>query len=150
MPIFDTERFGRISFEAESEIEFPAGLPGFERLRRFVALTLPETEPLIYLQSVEEQTCLLTAPAGAVDPEYRLSAAAEDFERIGLRPRRGPAASDGVLCLFVLSLREQGATANLLAPILINPRNRRGVQAISQEEYSHQHALAPLEAAVCS
>jgi flagellar assembly factor FliW len=51
----------------------------------------------------------------------------------------------------VLSIRETGPTANLLAPIVVNLRNRRAVQAVAAEsDYSHQHALMPEEASVCS
>jgi flagellar assembly factor FliW len=53
-----------------------------------------------------------------------------------------------VLCLAVLSIRETGPTANLLAPVVINPKACRAVQAVAEGGgYSHQHALEPLEAA---
>ena len=56
-----------------------------------------------------------------------------------------------MLCLTVLSVRETGPTANLLAPIVVNLRNRKAVQAVAAEsDYSHQHALMPEEASVCS
>ena len=51
----------------------------------------------------------------------------------------------------VLSLRESGPSANLLAPVVVNLRNGRAVQAISERgDYSHRYALEPEEAAVCS
>jgi flagellar assembly factor FliW len=53
--------------------------------------------------------------------------------------------------LSVLSIRESGPTANLLAPIVINLKTRRAVQAIASEgDYSHQFELMPQESAVCS
>ena len=30
MPVMETKNFGKISFEPESELEFPSGLPGFD------------------------------------------------------------------------------------------------------------------------
>ena len=54
------------------------------------------------------------------------------------------------MALTVLSIRETGTTANLLAPIIINLQNRKAVQAVMQEAcYSHQHALEAMEAAAC-
>jgi flagellar assembly factor FliW len=51
----------------------------------------------------------------------------------------------------VLSIREGGPTANLLAPLVINMRNLKAVQAVAAESgYSHQHVLLPEEAPVCS
>jgi flagellar assembly factor FliW len=56
-----------------------------------------------------------------------------------------------VLCLTVLSIKETGPTANLLAPVVVNLANRRAVQAVALEsDYSCQHGLFPLETAACS
>ena len=85
------------------------------------------------------------------DPSYRLKVDGEDLGQIGLPSARQPRIGEDVLCLTVLSMRETGPTANLLAPIVINLRNRRAVQAMAAESaYSHQYALMPEEASVCS
>src|SRR5664279_2134091 len=124
MPFMETKHFGQISFEPESELEFPGGLPGFDSRRRFVAVSFVESEPLIYLQSLEDpDLCFITMPILAVDPEYRLTVGGEDLGQLGLP----------------------------LAPIVVNLRNRRAVQAVAPEsEYSHQFNLMPQEASVCS
>ena len=68
-----------------------------------------------------------------------------------LSPARQPRIGDDVLCLTVLTVRETGPTANLLAPIVVNLRNRKAVQAVAPEsDYSHQYELMPDEASVCS
>jgi flagellar assembly factor FliW len=152
MSITETKYFGKISFEPDSELEFPCGLPGFEGRKRFLAVTFPASEPLVYLQSLEDpDLCFITMPLLAVDPHYRLNVSKEDLNRLGLRPASQPRIGEDVLCLTVLSMREEGPTANLLAPIVVNLRNRRAVQAISPEgEYSHRYELMPAEAPVCS
>jgi flagellar assembly factor FliW len=152
MPVLETINFGPIAFEPESILEFPQGLPGFEERRRFVAVQIPQTAPLIFLQSLEEATlCFTTMPIQAVDPDYRLQVIAEDLALIDLPVDRQPRIGHDVLCLAVLSLRESGPTANLLAPLVVNLANRKGVQAVGPEsDYSYQHALLPEEAAVCS
>jgi flagellar assembly factor FliW len=80
----------------------------------------------------------------------------EDLGHLGLTASRQPRIGEDVLCLTVLSMHETGPTANLLAPIVVNLRNRRAVQAVSVEsEYSLQFALVaqeepvPEEASVC-
>ncbi|HEY1497358.1 MAG TPA: flagellar assembly protein FliW [Candidatus Solibacter sp.] len=152
MSITETKYFGKISFEPDSELEFPCGLPGFESRKRFVAVTFPASEPLIYLQSLEDpDLSFITMPLMAVDPRYRLNVNKEDLTLLGLPTASQPRMGDDVLCLTVLSMREEGPTANLLAPIVVNLRNRRAVQAIAPEgEYSHQYELMPAEAPVCS
>ena len=152
MPVLQTKNFGNISFEPESELLFPTGLPGFDERRRFVALTFAETNPLVYLQSLEDpDLCFITMPILAVDPQYRIRVSGEDLSLVGLSPARQPIIGEDVLCLAVLSLRETGPTANLLAPVLVNLKNRAAVQAVSQEsDYSLQFTLLSQEAPVCS
>jgi flagellar assembly factor FliW len=117
-----------------------------------VVVRLPQSDPLIYLQSLEDPgLCFITMPILAVDPQYRLKANAEDLNLLGLSGLRKPRIGEDVLCLTVLSMKEDGPTANLLAPVVVNVRSLKAVQAISPESgYSHQHALLPRETAVCS
>ena len=152
MPVLETRYFGTIEYEESAVLEFPRGLPGFDERRRFVATRLAASDPLVYLQSLEEPgLCFITAPAAAVAPGYRLEADAEDLELVGLPPERQPEIGKEALCLIVLSMRETGPTANLLAPVIVNLGNRKAVQTIAQRPgYSHQHALEPEEAPVCS
>ena len=152
MSMIETKNFGRISFDPASELEFPRGLPGFENRIRFIAVTFPASEPLIYLQSLEDpDLCFITMPLLAVDPRYRLGVGREDLGLLGLPLASQPRIGEDVLCLTVLSMREEGPTANLLAPIVVNLKNRRAVQAISPEgSYSHQYDLMHAEAPVCS
>jgi len=152
MPVVETKNFGKISFEPESELEFPCGLPGFDSSRRFIAVRFVESDPLVYLQSLEDPgLCFITAPIQAVDPQYRLKVSAEDLAHLGLPAARQPRIGEDVLALTVVSIRETGPTANLLAPVLVNLRNRKAVQAVSEEAgYSHQHAILSEEALACS
>lgn len=152
MPAIETKNFGKISFEPDSELEFPGGLPGFDSRKKFVAVRFAETDPLIYLQSLEDpDLCFITMPILAVDPAYKLKMSVEDLGLVDLSQARQPRIGEDVLCVTVLSVRETGPTANLLAPIVVNLRNRRAVQAIAPEsEYSHQYELMPEEASVCS
>jgi flagellar assembly factor FliW len=152
MPVTQTKNFGTITYEPDSELEFPLGLPGFESRRRFVAVRFVESDPLVYLQSLEDPAlCFLTMPILSVDPQYRLKVSSEDLGQLGLPAGRPPRIGEDVFCLTVIAIRESGPTANLLAPVLINLKNRKAVQAIAPDsDYSHQYELMPEEAAVCS
>lgn len=152
MPVQETQKFGRISYEEGSEIHFPAGLPGFEERRRFLAVQLPDKHPLVFLQSLEDPgLCFVTLPVLAVDPKYRLRLNGEDLDRLGFGGGRPPRIGPDVLCLAVLSIRATGPTANLLAPVVVNVATLKAVQAVMADSgYSHQHALLLQEAAVCS
>ena len=91
-----------------------------------------ETDPLVYLQSLEDPAlCFITMPILAVDPGYRLTGERRGSGAVGSLPSRQPRIGEDVLCLTVLSIRETGPTANLLAPIVVNLRNRKAVQAVA-------------------
>jgi len=153
MQALETKLLGEIQYEDGAVIEFPHGLPGFDHCRRFVAVRLEHTDPLIFLQSVEDAgLCFTTVPVQSVDPQYRLSLSGADRDLLDFRAARSPVIGRDALCLAVLSIRETGTTANMLAPVVVNPRNLRAVQAIAEESgYSHQHLLTALEeVALCS
>lgn len=152
MPTFETKNFGVISYDPDTVVEFPNGMPGFDERRQFLAVQFPDSHPLVFLQSLEDaELCFITLPVLAVEPHYQLQVTNEDRESVGLALGHPLRIGQDVLCLAVLSIREGGPTANLLAPIVVNLRNRKGVQAVAPESaYSHQHALVSEEAPVCS
>lgn len=151
MAVVETKHFGPLEYDEASALEFPRGLPGFESSRRFLPLHQAENAPLIFLQSLETPSlCFVTVPVFVVDPGYRLQVSAEDLGLIGLPPA-APRIGADVLCLAVLSLREDGPTANLLAPVVANLANRKCVQAVAADSgYSHRQPLCAGEAVACS
>lgn len=152
MPSLETKSFGTIAFESRDAIEFPRGLPGFEDRRRFLAIRQERARPLVFLQSLEDPgLCFITTPVLAVDPRFRLKLSEEDREAIGLSPVRRPRIGKNVWALGVIAVRETGPTVNLLAPLVINLRSLRAVQAVMRDSsYSHRHALPQPVEAVCS
>ena len=134
MPSFDTQNFGTIQYEESWVVDFPNGLPGFEERRRFVALTFPDSEPLVFLQSLEDRSlCFVTLSVRSIDQHYRLQMCAEDLDRLALAPEQQPRIGEEVACLALLTIEESGPTVNLLAPIVINIANLKAVQAIAPE-----------------
>jgi flagellar assembly factor FliW len=100
---------------------FPEGLPGFENLTQFVLLRDEELLPIIFLTSLgEPKICLPVMPVDHIQEDYRVTLAEED--RRLLRFRDEPRVGSNALCLAVLNLGDglQPATANLLAPIVVN------------------------------
>ena len=112
-------------------------LPPIIPRRRFVALSFPHTQPLVFLQSLEDRgLCFISLPVLAIDHNYRLMASEEDLKSVGLEGKRQPRIGEEVACLAVLTVQESGPTANLLAPVIINLDNLRAVQAIAAESGS--------------
>ena len=143
MPTCKTRYFGELEYEPGSELHFPAGLPGFEQERRFVPIDQPHTRPLVYLQSLgDPQLCFVAMPARAVDPDYRLDLDEEALEVLGLAGSRPEIGCD-LLCVALISIRDECVTANLMAPVVASLATRQAVQAISTSgRYSHRHELS--------
>jgi len=152
MPAVDTKNLGKVPYEPGAKIEFPCGLPAFEGHLTFVLIQLPKTHPLLFLQSLDHpNVCFPVLRALAVDPLYRLRLTREDLRRLDLPTSRQPRLGEVIECLVVVALREGGATANLLAPVVINFRKMRAVQVVSEEPYSLQHPIVtPGKAGACS
>lgn len=153
MPQLATKHFATITYQGDTVLEFPAGLPGFERERFFVPIDHPTSHPIVFLQSLSSpELCFITLPVLVVAPDYRLAIAAEDLRLLGLDETRQPAIGSEVLCLAVVSVAErEQPTANLLAPVVVNLKTRRAVQAIQEgSPYAHRHPLgAPQPEAAC-
>lgn len=148
MSNIDTKYFGVMPCNDGACFETPCGLPAFEEQRRFLPLALPDHQPLLFLQSATTpELCFIALPVLVADPAYRLAISAEDLAELDLPLSRQPEIGSEVLVLALLSVRENApATANLLAPLVVNLANRRAVQAIRHDQlYSHEHPLAHIQ-----
>ena len=133
---------------------FPYGLPGFEQEQRFRLVEHPKLAPLVLLQSEETaDLCFVTLPVATLVPGYHLAVAESEYEALGLNPAAS-AAGPSVLALAIVTLPENGpASANLLAPVVINLSSGRAVQTVrADQQYSHQHPIGELcpEVSPCS
>ncbi|MGA3023519.1 MAG: flagellar assembly protein FliW [Bryobacteraceae bacterium] len=144
MSEIQTKYFGNISLDAGTVIEFPLGLPAFERERAFLAIEHPRTAPLVLLQSVSTpHLCFLAVPVFEVDPCYRLQISADDRAVLGLDETGDPAIGADVAALALVAVRQDGQiSANFMSPVVVNRANRRAVQAVRWDgAYSHQQPV---------
>ena len=91
MPNTLTAYFGELDYNETAVFHFPYGLPGFESERAFLFLQKPQTEPLMFLQSLgNAQLCFVLLPILVVDPDYRVNLDAEDLAALHLPAGRQP------------------------------------------------------------
>lgn len=132
-------RFGAFDVDPRDVLDFPDGLPGFERCRRFVVLSTPGTAPLQLVHAVEGPSAtFLAIDPRAVLESYRCLLTPADLLRLG------SADENGLVWLALVALDEGGrATVNLRAPIVINPSRMLGFQVVpSNSLYPLRHPLA--------
>jgi flagellar assembly factor FliW len=134
MPQVVSRSFGFIDFTPEEQFVFPNGLPGFPGETAFLPVEVPDQLPLVYLQSLRTpDLCFVALPVHCLVADYQLSANAEDLTSIDLSP--DATAGQHMLCLALLCFADDGTAAvNLRAPLIVNLRNRRGVQAIQSDD----------------
>ncbi|MEO8024882.1 MAG: flagellar assembly protein FliW [Bryobacteraceae bacterium] len=143
MAQLESSPIGQSGFDPGQIIEFPAGLPAFEDLRRFLLLAL-DGSAIGALQSVDRpEICFPVIPIAAIKPDYEMELPPEDRELLAVAGHE----TAGLLALAIVTLAESGPpTANFLAPVLIHLGRRRGVQSVrSDARYSHQHPVGPTE-----
>jgi flagellar assembly factor FliW len=141
--IDDVEReVSGVSVDAGAVISFPDGLPGFEACRRFVLITSPELEPLRQLQAVTgPDASFIGLDPKCVLPNYRCELNEFDLERLGAH------ATSPLLWLAIIAIEADGtATANLRAPVVINPETMIGYQVMPHRcLYALRHVISVIE-----
>jgi flagellar assembly factor FliW len=132
-----TINFGELEIQDDKIIDFPEGIPGFPELRRFVMLELEDVKPFQYLQAIgEPAVALLVINPFLVDPGYRFDLTEREMEEIRVKKPE----EAGVYAVVTVPSDPSQTTMNLMAPILINERQRRGKQVILQDSgYSFRH-----------
>ena len=111
---------------ARDVVQFPHGLPGFERCRGFVLLASDALGPLQCLKAVQGPAAsFLVIDPRRVLADYRCELTDTD------RRRLGAGADDTLLWLALVTIElDSTITVNLRAPIVINPSRMIGCQVV--------------------
>ena len=110
------------------ELHFAAGIPGFPDAKRFTLVWWgDESSPFSILACLDDPALeFLVAPPMAFFPMYAPEIDDDTVERLGID------TEDDVLLLVIVTTGDDAAdaTANLLAPIVINRHTREATQAV--------------------
>lgn len=135
----DLPRFGACTYTESEIIEFPWGLPGFPNQQRWLALTVDTQPSFVWLQSLDDvKVALPCADPYHIFEQYEpvlpaYAAAALEIEHPG---------DFTILCVVVVSEGAAEMSMNLLAPIVVNLRTRRGRQImLENSRYSVREAI---------
>ncbi len=121
-------RFGTFPVAAADVVHFAHGLPGFESCRQFVLISAPELLPFTCLHGID-------APGPsflALDPR-QIAAGYTSPLGAAERSRLEAAADEPLLWLAIVHVDDLAITANLRAPIVINPRRMVGLQVMGAD-----------------
>ncbi len=120
-------RFGTSETSENKLIDFPAGLPGFEDLRKFIIVEADNTKPIYWLQSIENKHIALPVIVSfAIINDYNIDVRENELEDLDLESK------NDLLILNVVVIPEdiRKMTVNLAAPVVINAKRGIGKQII--------------------
>ncbi len=129
----DIERLGlrEIPVDPETLFSFPEGIAGFEDCKRF-KLFHEEGKPTVFwLQSLDRAEVLfpIVAP-GMLDIEYQIELSDADCALLGLESIDDAAV---VVIVYRSEAADGRIAANARSPLILNLKNRRGMQKILHE-----------------
>jgi flagellar assembly factor FliW len=134
-----TIQFGVIDVPDDKVLHFEEGIPGFPRIRKFARLETEDLKPFSYLQSLEDPPIsLLMVNPFLFCPSYAIELGETDAGNLQAEQ------PEDVSVFVVATIPESAAdaTVNLMAPVLINEKKRRGRQVILLDSsYSVRHPL---------
>jgi len=138
MVVYKT-KFGEIDIPESEVITFEEGLPGFENLKKF-AIISRGSEPIMWLVSLEdEKVALPVMNPWIVRVDYNVQVPKEIVEDLEIEKEEDVK----VWSIVVIPQDEPlDMTINLLAPIVVNARNRKAAQIIlDNPEYDIRHSV---------
>ncbi len=111
-------------------IEMVRPMPGFPEQRRFALVRLDDAGDLCSLRSLDDPDLrFLVVPPTRFFPDYAPEISDETVAALGIE------SAEEVLTLLVVNPGDGGgATANLLAPVVVNTRTRHAGQVVLDEE----------------
>jgi flagellar assembly factor FliW len=122
------------------QLTFAGGLAGFADHERFALVEVEGGSPLFRLCSLDVPGPeFVVAPPALFFPDYAPEIDDTSAARLGLDD------PDDALLLVILTLgaRASDATANLLAPIVLNRQDGRAAQVVLSGDHSLQAPLTP-------
>ena len=133
---------------SERVIHFPEGLPAFENVKDFVIISNEEEAPFLWLQAVAvPNLAFITIDPFLICPEYLPDICDDDVDALKIE------TEEDVIILSIVNIRnnaENGVTANLVGPVVINWREKLGKQVILRNHlsYSVKYIIDPEAQAV--
>ena len=120
-----TKAYGLIEVDDRQKITFPVGLYGYETIQEYVLLE-SERQPFYWLQSLEiEKVAFILVNPFLFRPDYEIDISDDELKNIGLLDPKE------ALIFAAVTIPEDGRmTANLKGPLVINRRNRLGMQGV--------------------
>lgn len=138
--VVESRRFGRLELPLDRILFFPQGLYAFEHLRHFALLDIRDAgSPLKWLQSFDDgDIAFLVAPPAQLISGYKPEIPRQEIAPLGLNDPKEAV----LLAILTVPGNPREMTANLQAPLVLNPETRVGRQVVLPgDRYSLRHPV---------
>lgn len=166
--LLNTRHFGEIEIDEKNIISFDEGIPGFNHVRKFVIIDTEnigdgeadskqvkknsgddnekngcsaslESSPFKWLQCVDDpDLAFAIVNPFMIKPDYEIELSSEVIETLEIEKEEDVA----LYAIVVVPEDITKMTMNLRAPVVINVKNKKGVQTIlNTEKYSVRHFI---------
>ena len=139
--IVQTTRFGSVEVNDDRVLNFSSGMLGFSSYTQFVLLQPDEDGIFFWLQSIEapELAFVITDPQIWV-PEYEATIRNEQMTALSLE------RIEDAQVFVIVNKYDDSLTANLQGPLVVNLRNRRGMQIVlADQRWTTRREIAKLQ-----
>lgn len=129
----DIERFGlaEIQVDPETVFNFPSGIAGFENCKRYKVFHEEGKPTVFWLQSLDDTAVMFpVVTPDLLDLEYQIELNDIDETLLGLE-----STEDVAVAVVVYRNEAEGGkiAANTRSPLILNLKNRTGMQKVLQE-----------------
>ncbi len=136
----NTKRFGEMEFPEDAMVKVLGGLIGLSGYENFVIIRYQDDSPFYWLQCVDDpELALVMIDPHLFKPDYDPPIPLSLNTELDIQ-------APGELSVFVIVTipagNPGGMTANLLGPMVVNPRSRRAKQLVLDDRlYSHRYRV---------
>lgn len=124
----NTTKFGEVTVDKNSVFTFVLPIIGFNDLKEYTIIDYKPDSPFKWLQSMEDMDLAFPVTlCSFFGIDYQFNIPDEEAQKLGIE-----SADDVFVCNIanIPSSNPQGATINMLAPIVINLSNKKAMQIV--------------------
>jgi len=124
----------KVQNEGHATLTFRDGLVGLPDLKRWILVDMDPPLPMKWLQSLDRVAFRVpVADPGFFHPDYGFEVQAPTLERLGVQDPQD------LVVMVIATVGDGGSTVtgNLSAPLVVNSKNRNGLQLVLVDERYH-------------
>ena len=138
--LIKTTKFGEIEIDKNAIFDFVSPIIGFKNLKQYTIIDYKPDSPFKWLQSTEDMNLAFPITlCSFFGINYQFDIPDEEAQLLEIE-----SADDVFVCNIanIPSSNPQGATINMLAPIIINLKNKKAMQIILKNtDFEVRHKL---------